>query len=72
MYYEKLGGRKYFAWQVITILSFVLLFLGKISDSDWVTVTLGSMGLTSAANVLQKIYRQKSKSKAGVSNSGKN
>ena len=52
--YSCLGGRKMFAWQVITVISSIALFVSKLTSGEWVTITLTSYVLLEAANVSQK------------------
>lgn len=45
------GWRKFIIAFGILVLAFVALMLGKITGDNFVTITLGDMGLYGAANV---------------------
>ena len=50
-----LTSRKWLAFLIITILSFIALLKDKITSEVWAAIVIAGFGLFSAANVVQKI-----------------
>jgi len=50
-----LTSRKWLAFLIITILSFIALLKGEITSEVWATIAIAGFGLFSAVNVVQKI-----------------
>jgi hypothetical protein len=50
-----LTSRKWLAFLIITVLSFIALLRARITSEVWATIVIAGFGLFSAANVTQKI-----------------
>ena len=58
-----LGGRKLFAWLVLFISGVVMLYTGKLNETNYIDLTIWSTGFLFASNAAQKVMAEKSGTK---------
>lgn len=58
---EKIGGRKFIMWLILTAVSAILLWFGKIQPENWegvmMWVTVAVMGGNAATHLAQSFKR---------------
>lgn len=55
------GGRKFLLSALITILTFLLIVLNKISADDYLKIVFAVLGLYTGLNVYQRLKAENSK-----------